>query len=56
MCVCVSISHIVVDEVQIVTGSEGHCTGTSLAQTRVGLMECLVYKHKGINNSLSVSR
>ncbi len=48
------MSHVVVDKVQIVTRSQSHSTGTSFAQTRVGLMEGLVYKHKAIDDGLSV--
>lgn len=49
------LTHIVVDEVQVVPGSDGHSPPTSLDKPGVGLMQCLVHVHKGVDDGLTMS-
>lgn len=49
-------THIVVDEIQVVSGSDGHGPAPSLGEPGVGLMECLMDIDKGVDDGLSVSR
>lgn len=43
-----------VDEVQVVSGCDGHGPAPTLDEASVGLMQGLVHVHKGIDDSLSV--
>ena len=43
------------DEVQIVSGCDGHNAGPSFAQAGVSLVECLVNVDKSIHSGLPVS-
>lgn len=48
-------AYIVVDEVQVVPGSDSHDARSPFAESVVSLMECLVNVDKSIHNCLSVS-
>ena len=50
----VHATHIVVDEVEVVSWCDSHGVSALLCQPRVGLVEGLVYIHKGIDDGLSV--
>ena len=41
-----------VDEVQVVSWSDGHGSCSPLQQSVVGLVQCLVHIHKGIDDGL----
>ena len=45
-----------VDEVEVVSGSNGHGPSTSLGQTSVGLVKGLMDVHKCIDDGLSMRR
>lgn len=45
---------IVVDEVEVVSGCDGHSPAPSLEKTRVGLVQSLVDVHEGIDDGLAV--
>ena len=45
-----------VDEIEIMPGGDRHGTTSSLRKPVVRLVKCLVNIHKGIDNSVSMSR
>lgn len=47
-------TNIVVDEVQVVSRSDGHSTASSLGQTGVGSVQRLVHIHECINDGLTM--
>ena len=49
-----SPSYIMVDEIQVVSGSNGHGPATSLDKASIGLVQRLVHVDKGIDDSLPV--
>ena len=50
----VSPPYIVIDEVQVVSGCDGHGAGSLLGQPGVGLVQRLVDVHKGVDDGLPV--
>ena len=49
------MTHIMVDEVEVMPWCDGHGSSPSLEQTIVGLMQSLVDIHKGVDDGLSVA-
>ena len=49
-------THIMIDEVQIVSWGYCHGVATSFCQFSIGLVQCEVYKDKGIVEYFTMSR
>ena len=48
-------SYVVIDEVQVMPWSDGHCVTATLLQFDVCLVQCLVDIHKPVDNGLSMA-